>query len=159
MRKDKQIVLNKIKNEDTSKLHFVDVNHWGNVEEDQGSVKFDVRKLKRISSVEERVEQILRMNSEYASYDENNEFQCRQDANRSALDIWRLYNNYFRPVSIFYIMRILYNIVTNEDYEVGTMFCNDIRKQVFWYDSCEMEDIFYVNELGVRFAEWRTIGL
>lgn len=55
-------------------------------------------------------------------------------------------------------MRALYKLVVDEDIE--TLFCHDIKKQVFLpgNDSC-LDSVFVMNELGVRLAEWREIGL
>jgi hypothetical protein len=159
MKKDKQTVLDNIRGEDLSKLHFVDIDYWYKPKEDQDNVKHDVKRLKDQASLGDKVLKIMEMAQEYATYDENNKFQCRSEANRSAVDIWRIYNNYFRSITLFSIMRILYRL-TVEDSDLETLFCQDINKQVFCCgDYIDYDSVFIINELGVRFAEWRTIGL
>lgn len=159
MKADKKIVLSNIRGLDLSKLHFAEADCFERVHEDQSSVKHDVIELRRKNSTKDRVYKILDMSRDYPTFDNKNKFQCRSDANRSAVDIWRLYNNYFRPVTLFTIMRTLYDLVV-EDEEIETIFCNDIKKQVFYAcDNGALDDVFRENELGVRFAEWRTIGL
>jgi hypothetical protein len=159
MKKDKDIVLSKIRTLDKSKLHFVDTDYFDNIKEDQDNVKYKIRTLKSFNYAKDRLLRIIELVEDFVTYDANNKYQCRAGANRSAVDIWRIYNNYFRPVSLFYIMRTLYKLVIEDD-DLETLFCNDIKKQVFVCGSgFDTDSIFIVNELGVRFAEWRNIGL
>lgn len=157
MKRDKQIVLDMIRGQDKSKLHFVDADYYDDPEEDQEILKEEIKQLKNLSSIDDKVLKIVELAGDYATFDTNNRFQCRAGAYRSAIDIWRIYNNYFRPVTLFLIMRTLYKLVIEESC-VETSFCRDIHKQVFTCGG-DYNDIFVINELGVRFAEWRTIGL
>jgi hypothetical protein len=158
MKQDAQIVLKKIRNQDLSKLHFVETNCFNQVDEDQYEIERGVEELKRELSIKNKIIKILELVEDYDTFDKNNKFQCDKGANRSAVDIWRIYNYYFRPVSLFTIMRALYELVV-VDNDIETLFCHDIKKQVFFLGSdSEFESVFIMNELGVRLAEWRTIG-
>jgi hypothetical protein len=157
MKQDKQTVLNCIKNMDSSKLHFVATDWYDDKpSKDQSSVERKVDYLKTRKTVEQKVFEILVMCDDFDTFDKNNKQQCERGANRSTGDIWRLYNNYFRPVTIFTIMRALWELVVIEG-DVETLYCHDIDKQVFYLGS-DAQDVFEINELGVRFAEWRLIG-
>lgn len=121
-----------------------------------------IRDLRESKSVRDRIAKIMELSVEYESYI-GNRFQCGRGRRRSAHDIWRIYENYFGETDIFVIMRELYNLTVKEKL-FNTIRCSTICKRVFWYKS---RDVFSVREyepwakaeLGVKFTEWKNIGL
>lgn len=118
-----------------------------------------IDKLKAHTDVVSRVFNIIETSRHHATqYPNNNRFQCRGGARRTACDIWRLYKYYFdENVDIFTIMRALHAVVM--EYSVNTYRCPDIRRRVFWVDGYTVKDFEAKAELGVPFSEWKTIGL
>ena len=100
---------------------------------------------------------------QYPTYSIKNRFQCKPNARRSAVDIWRIYKNYFGDIDIFSIMRALYELVYI-DWVLSTIRCCTVRKQVFWIPAMEgfygriIKDNLN-SELGVNIKEWKNIGL
>ena len=65
MKKDKETVLRKIKSLDKSKLHFVEIGWFDDVDEYQDYVKGEVEILKRFRHIEDR---ILKIGAFYLVY-------------------------------------------------------------------------------------------
>lgn len=156
---NKKMILDFVKSIDTSYLHFSSSdNHDRVISTPSDSLVNDIKNLSSIKTISDRVLKIIRMCAKYITVTDNNVYQCRAGANRSSADIWRIYNYYFGPVSLFYILRILYKLVTNHD--IGMLYCYDIHKLVFYDDDCHDDDAkFCDNELGVPLSEWETIGI
>jgi hypothetical protein len=126
------------------------------------NLKKDLEDLESKPDVKSRVGKILSM-YDYPTYSVKNKFQCQPKARRSAVDIWRIYKNYFGEIDIFSIMRTLYEIVF-VDKTVSTIKCPTVRRQVFWLPKMErwhdrQIEIYSISELGVNIKEWENIGL
>lgn len=81
---------------------------------------------------------------------ENGAFQCRADASRSVLDIWRHIRYYYPTISLFEVMRNMHKVKG-----LGGLFCTTVMRQVFnFYEG------FYTDaktEFDIMFDEWRLL--
>lgn len=115
--------------------------------------------LKIIDDEYSRVFELIRIANKYSTYHSNGKFQCHAGSNRSAQDIYRLYENYFGNADIFNIMRQLYKIAII-DKKVSTFRCCTVRKQVFFFDTYPLiTETWWKADLGVPLREWENIGL
>jgi hypothetical protein len=111
------------------------------------------------TTVEERIFSLLK-HCRISNTVVNGHFQCREMANRSTQDLWRLYKNYYdRDATIFTVMEALYQLITKK--KLSGNFCSNVRKLVFWIDpypyfgSTSVEESF---ELHVPLNRWKNIG-
>ncbi len=157
---NEQIVREKLKNLETRKLRFANISIFNELEDDDDLLESAEKELKHAKSIENRIYKIIELARNFGTID-GKEVQCEQDKNRSAEDIWRIYNYYFEKIDIFTVMRALYKLVL-ESGKIISFVCYVIDKQVFVIDTWgdpEDNEVFKENELGVRLAEWRLIGL
>lgn len=106
---------------------------------------------------------VLKANKERETIDpRTGRVQCHINANRSAVDIWRLVKFYQPKTRIFDVMRELYKL-THEDSKLDMNFCEDIEKRVFDHDVDESNGHEYgdddSDEFGLDWYDWKTIGL
>lgn len=87
--------------------------------------------------------------------------QCRAGARRSAFDIWRVAKTYNPNVDLFEVMRLMYSRSVSVHYYRS--YCYVVRKRVFDYnpfgDSHYQQDDESLDEFGLTFSQWRTIGV
>ncbi len=156
-----------MENEDTSPIHFGVWNffHKPVTKNDLDRLDTKVKRLKSLHNIKDRLIEIITIGYDgypIGTFLENGEIQCQPFCRRSVLDIWRIYNYYFPKVSIFRIMYLLYEIVTDDDNDsVSTNVCSDIERQVFWVR--DFDDAYVVmdedkNEFGYYMEAWKSLS-
>lgn len=152
---NRQLVINFVKNNDSSDLMF------------RGVDKNDFSGL----SLESLLKKILHLFYEYASINvENNLLETPSHCRRSAFDIWR-HIKYFNPdITIFDVMHLLYKNYNRNSFLRGS-YCSDIRRRVFiitdggdddfenYMESRVMDLYAYTNldEFGLAWENWENI--
>lgn len=161
---DEERVLKRLKNMAKSTLRFKEpvIQDYGELLRVDYNIALevfheDMKHLMSCKTVKSRVLAIFEMCSDNSTY-QNNKFQCKGGARRSAHDIWRIYRNYFGEIDIFPIMRAMYDLTYNEN-KLGCHFCGYVRKQVFWLGGGIINDDYLRADIGVAFKNWEKIGL
>lgn len=101
------------------------------------------------------------LDSTYYFY--NGEMQCYRSRRRSSYDIWKICRFYKKTITIFSVMKILYNVVMERRqinfrhnyYYINTNYCHDVKRKVFYLSTiCRINNEFYNDEYGLTFHEW-----
>ena len=142
-------------NNDTSPLILVD---WYT----RRSRHFNIETV----SIEDMVRKVLTLTEKHSSNargDESGSNYTHSGRNRSALDIWRIIKNFCPTITIYMVMRAIYNIKD----EIRCQICSTIKRRVF-YDQ-RAREFFIINprpfvhdasekdEFGLYFNEWGDI--
>lgn len=114
----------------------------------------DIEEMKN-GSIEDAVYIVLQLCINCTSFFNGN-YDCHAEANRSSGDIWRHLKKYRPDVTIFEVMRALYELSANEI--IGCDYCDGIRKRVFWGYGSSTYGFTIIDEYGLEFDEWTNIG-
>jgi hypothetical protein len=117
-----------------------------------------VIKMTAFPRVEDNIVELLSGCLQFKSYTSMGRIQCRERANRSPQDLWRLYKYYFDPnIEFFSILRALYLLVDKR--RISGNYCFVVRKFVFYSSSYgSFYDRNLIGDVGVPFDFWENIG-
>lgn len=144
---NEQKVLDYISKFNTSTLYFNGLANGGEIKDN--------------GDTETLIYKIIEATYYYCSTDSKGSVETLPDRNRSSLDIWRHAKLYRPEITIFEVMRAIYNLGTVERTVVGC-FCNNIHRRVThiklgrgsWvFNGKNQED-----EYGLLIADWKNIG-
>jgi len=112
------------------------------------------------NSVRELVLSVLAAADNHASLTDHNTTDTYPYKNRSSIDIWRHIISVTPDVTIFEVLRTLFELI--RDKEVGSLKCPRIGRRVFRLKSVPgwTEDYgrFELDEYGLLTADWEWIG-
>jgi hypothetical protein len=83
--------------------------------------------------------------------------QCKENASRSVLDIWRHIIYYYPDITIFQVMNSLFDLVASS--VVTTLYCNQIKRRVFFFSAYPnyIRNRLSVDEFDLAIDDWRDI--
>lgn len=85
-----------------------------------------------------------------------NKYQTGKRKRRSSGDIWRHVISTNPEVTIFDVMTSLYNLGKWPNNVVGSDYCSDVNKQVFYFGgSSSQSNCYQVDEYGTKFDSWK----
>ncbi len=151
---NREKVLNYLNSEDITPLHF----HFT----DDFNDKLEFEKVS--GNINELVKLVLKFTRGTSSYNVDDEFACGIERWRSCIDIWRHIIYYFPNITIFEVMKSLYDIRD----ECGGQYCGTVRRRTFkikiysgdrgWFN--QTFDGLYTDfrdEFGLLWEDWETI--
>lgn len=121
-------------------------------------------------STKELIIELLILSDYYNSYfaEKPHYPQCRRNARRSSFDIWQLCLFYKPKITIFKVMRTLFELVRERStveirgnkYYISTNYCFSVRRRVFDFKLFDyaINDETYEDEYGLKFFCWEKIG-
>lgn len=117
--------------------------------------------IKYADSLDDLILQILESTERSRSINPNEVGETGTGRRRSALDIWRHVLTYKPDTTIYAVMRSLYRLGVEKNLLVGG-FCTMILRRVFrrkdLYPNSNIYDLKILDEFGLIFSDWKTIG-
>jgi hypothetical protein len=154
---NRQKVLDYLSTVSTSPLYF---HNYKSTKEEFDPSKF---------TVEDMIKKVLTLSEEFLSMSKENGYECSAQRWRSSVDIWRHIIYYYPDVTIFEVMKGIYDIRE----ECGGQYCYDVNRRVFKYKSGSERNkrnstywdnnqpgsfSFHVSdEYNLYFADWKDI--
>jgi hypothetical protein len=78
--------------------------------------------------------------------------QCSRGAARSVTDVWRCIIFYNKDIDIFSVMRAIRAM------NVSNSYCSTVNRRVFEYGSYNFHNTYNLDEFGLLWKDWATIG-
>jgi hypothetical protein len=116
-------------------------------------------KPKTISSTKELVYNILEMTEHYSSRAKNGQVETYPNRARSSIDIWRHALDVCPDITIFDVMKALYELA-HDDEKLSTWICCTIDRRVFLtlsQDDSGLMEAWDEDEYGLRLTDWNKL--